>query len=149
MLLSPLRPQTTMAIEKVKMAARADQPRVINIEPASRLQRMLPTLVTGSCRRFMVVTPSRNPAQAGQRLQERYPSVNVIVLDDDVNTFQHVVDVLVRHLPGMQPDRAWELAHRIDGEGSAVVWSGPLEQGELYHQLLAAEGLTMAPLGRG
>lgn len=114
-----------------------------------KVQRMLPTLVTGSCRRFMVVTPSRNPAQAGQRLQERYPSVNVIVLDDDVNTFQHVVDVLVRHLPGMQPDRAWELAHRIDGEGSAVVWSGPLEQGELYHQLLAAEGLTMAPLGRG
>ncbi len=97
----------------------------------------------------MVVTPSRSPAEAGQRLQERYPNVNVIVLDDDVNTFQHVVDVLVRHLPGMQPDRAWELAHRIDGEGSAVVWSGPLEQGELYHQLLAAEGLTMAPLGRG
>jgi ATP-dependent Clp protease adaptor protein ClpS len=97
----------------------------------------------------MVVTPSRSPAQAEGRLQEHYPNVNVIVLDDDVNTFQHVVDALVRHLPGMQPDRAWELAHRIDGEGSAVVWSGPLEQGELYHQLLAAEGLTMAPLSRG
>jgi ATP-dependent Clp protease adaptor protein ClpS len=97
----------------------------------------------------MVVAPSRSPAPVGQRRSERYPSVNVIVLDDDVNTFQHVVEVLVRHLPGMQPDRAWELAHRIDGEGSAVVWSGPLEQGELYHQLLAAEGLTMAPLGHG
>ncbi|KEF42778.1 MAG: Clp protease ClpS [Cyanobium sp. CACIAM 14] len=97
----------------------------------------------------MVVTPTRSTAEAGQRLQERYPDVHVIVLDDDVNTFQHVVDALVRHLPGMQPDRAWQLAHRIDAEGSAVVWSGPLEQGELYHQLLAAEGLTMAPLGRG
>jgi ATP-dependent Clp protease adaptor protein ClpS len=97
----------------------------------------------------MVVAPSRSPAPVGQRRSERYPSVNVIVLDDDVNTFQHVVEALVRHLPGMQPDRAWELAHRIDGEGSAVVWSGPLEQGELYHQLLAAEGLTMAPLGHG
>lgn len=97
----------------------------------------------------MVVAPSKRPGQERQRLQERYPSVNVIVLDDDVNTFQHVVAVLVRHLPGMQPDRAWELAHRIDGEGSAVVWSGPLEQGELYHQLLGAEGLTMAPLGPG
>jgi hypothetical protein len=32
-----LRPHTTMAIEKVKMAARADQPRVINIEPDSRV----------------------------------------------------------------------------------------------------------------
>ena len=48
----------------------------------------------------------------------------------------------------MQPDRAWELAHRIDGEGSAVVWSGPQEQAELYHQLLRSEGLTMAPLER-
>lgn len=97
----------------------------------------------------MVVAPSRSPAPVGQLRSERYPSVNVIVLDDDVNTFQHVVEALVRHLPGMQPDRAWDLAHRIDGEGSAVVWSGPLEQGELYHQLLAAEGLTMAPLGHG
>ena len=97
----------------------------------------------------MVVAPTRSPAQSGQRQQERYPNVNVIVLDDDVNTFQHVVEALVRHLPGMQPDQAWGLAHRIDGEGSAVVLSGPLEQGELYHQLLSAEGLTMAPLGHG
>jgi ATP-dependent Clp protease adaptor protein ClpS len=83
-----------------------------------------------------------------ERQLSPYPNYRVIVLDDDVNTFQHVVDVLVKHLPGMQPDRAWELAHRIDGEGSAVVWSGPQEQAELYHQLLGAEGLTMAPLER-
>jgi ATP-dependent Clp protease adaptor protein ClpS len=83
-----------------------------------------------------------------ERQQSPYPHYRVIVLDDDVNTFQHVVDVLVKHLPGMQPDRAWELAHRIDGEGAAVVWSGPQEQAELYHQLLGGEGLTMAPLER-
>ena len=52
----------------------------------------------------------------------------------------------MRYIPGMQPDKAWELAQRIDGEGSAVVWCGPQEQAELYHQQLAAEGLTMAPL---
>ncbi len=91
-----------------------------------------------------------SPAVTKERRRQRspYPHFRVIVLDDDVNTFQHVVDVLVRHLPGMQPDRAWELAHRIDGEGSAVVWSGPQEQAEHYHQLLGAEGLTMAPLER-
>ncbi|MEB3255206.1 MAG: ATP-dependent Clp protease adapter ClpS [Synechococcaceae cyanobacterium] len=95
----------------------------------------------------MVVT---NPAavQERQQLRQPYPNYRVIVLDDDVNTFQHVVEVLVRHIPGMTPDRAWQLAHRIDGEGSAVVWSGPQEQAELYHQLLGAEGLTMAPLER-
>ncbi len=84
-----------------------------------------------------------------ERLQAPYPRVRVIVLDDDVNTFEHVVRVLVRTIPGMQSDQAWTLAYQIDGEGSAVVWSGPLEQGELYHQQLTAEGLTMAPLQHG
>ena len=81
-----------------------------------------------------------------ERLTTAYPRVRVIVLDDDVNTFEHVVRVLVRTIPGMQPDQAWTLAYQIDGEGAAVVWSGPLEQGELYHQQLAAAGLTMAAL---
>lgn len=75
-----------------------------------------------------------------------YPHCRVIVLDDDVNTYQHVVECLVRYIPGMGPDRAWELARRIDTEGRAEVWSGPREQAELYHQQLGAEGLTMAPL---
>lgn len=83
-----------------------------------------------------------------ERLSAPYPNGRVIVLDDDHNTFQHVVEALVRHIPGMSSDRAWDLAHRIDGSGAAEVWCGPLEQAELYHQLLAAEGLTMAPLER-
>ena len=70
------------------------------------------------------------------------------VLDDDVNTFQHVVDCLRKIIPGMSEEKAWGLANRIDGQGSAEVWCGPLEQAELYHQQLAAEGLTMAPLER-
>jgi ATP-dependent Clp protease adaptor protein ClpS len=95
----------------------------------------------------MVVTPPA-AVQERQQLRQPYPNYRVIVLDDDVNTFQHVVEALVRHIPGMNPDRAWELAHRIDGQGSAVVWSGPQEQAELIHELLGAEGLTMAPLER-
>ena len=83
-----------------------------------------------------------------RQLSKPYPHYRVIVLDDDVNTFQHVADCLVRHIPGMLPDRAWDLAGRIDREGSAEVWSGPQEQAELYHQQLRAEGLTMAPLER-
>ena len=105
-------------------------------------------------RRAMPLIQSTSSSPGGQAVMERqqvrapYPNGRVIVLDDDHNTFQHVVEVLVRHLPGMTPDRAWQLAHRIDGEGSAEVWSGPLEQAELYHQQLGAEGLTMAPLER-
>jgi len=91
---------------------------------------------------------AQQAVQERQRVEATYPNGRVIVLDDDHNTFQHVVEVLVRYLPGMSADRAWELAHQIDGRGSALVWSGPLEQAELYHQQLGAEGLTMAPLER-
>jgi len=155
--LSPLRPHTTMAIEKLKMAAREAQPRVISTTEVRAGVPMLPRVPAASrgIRMVRIVSGGvgmtvTSPVATRERERQRspYPNYRVIVLDDDVNTFQHVVDVLVKHLPGMQPDRAWELAHRIDGEGSAVVWSGPQEQAELYHQLLGAEGLTMAPLER-
>ena len=92
--------------------------------------------------------PSSSPTavQERQRVRQTYPNFKVVVLNDDVNTFQHVVECLVRFIPGMQADQAWDLAHQIDSEGSAVVWCGPQEQAELYHQQLGAEGLTMAPL---
>jgi ATP-dependent Clp protease adaptor protein ClpS len=96
-----------------------------------------------------VATISPGVVQERQRVRQSYPSFKVVVLDDDVNTFQHVVECLVRYIPAMQPNQAWELAHRIDGEGSAVVWCGPQEQAELYHQQLGAEGLTLAPLEQG
>ena len=94
------------------------------------------------------MTASNSPTSVleRQQLQRPYPSFKVVVLNDDVNTFQHVVECLVRFIPGMVPDRAWELAHQIDGEGAAVVWCGPQEQAELYHQQLGGQGLTMAPL---
>jgi ATP-dependent Clp protease adaptor protein ClpS len=96
----------------------------------------------------VVVLSSASPVQERQRLRQLYPDFKVVVLDDDFNTFQHVVETLVRIIPAMLPDKAWDLAHRIDGEGSAVVWCGPQEQAELYHQQLGAAGLTMAPLER-
>ena len=81
-----------------------------------------------------------------ERTTMRYPNARVIVLNDDLNTFEHVVESLCKVIPGMNSDKAWSLAHQIDGEGSAEVWSGPLEPAELYHQQLSSEGLTMAPL---
>ena len=115
------------------------------------LPRLVASLFSGAMRAGSGSSPSPGAASPSA-VQERspvrlpYPPCRVIVLDDEVNTFQHVVECLVRHIPGMLPDRAWELARRIDGEGAAVVWSGPQEQAELYHQLLRSEGLTMAPL---
>jgi ATP-dependent Clp protease adaptor protein ClpS len=94
-----------------------------------------------------VTTAPQRQAGRQQQLQRKpYPHFKVVVLDDDVNTFVHVVDCLVRYVPAMTPDQAWELAHQIDGQGAAVVWSGPQEQAELIHQQLGGQGLTMAPL---
>ncbi len=78
----------------------------------------------------------------------KYPEARVIVLDDNVNTFDHVVNCLLKIIPGMTKDKALSHANKIDKEGSSEVWSGPLEQAELYHQQLSSEGLTMAPLER-
>ena len=82
------------------------------------------------------------------RQTQGYPEARVIVLDDNVNTFDHVVKTLKKIIPGMSEERAWKLAQKIDIEGSAEVWRGPLEMAELYHQQLAGEGLTMAPIER-
>lgn len=137
-----------MAIEKLKRAAREAQARVMSMgAPQQRLSRVYLVWVATS-RRTTMAAPGAQTIPAGIRLRQPYPHFRVVVLDDDVNTFQHVVNCLVRYLPGMGPDRAWELAHQIDRGGSAVVWSGPQEQAELYHQQLGQEGLTMAPLER-
>jgi ATP-dependent Clp protease adaptor protein ClpS len=78
--------------------------------------------------------------------KKHYPNWRVIVLNDDHNTFEHVTVTLVQIIPQMTPDEAWAMADRIHNEGAATVWSGPLEQAELYHQQLGTKGLTMSPL---
>lgn len=94
----------------------------------------------------MTAAPTVAPGKAGQVVRKPYPRYKVIVLNDDFNTFQHVAHCLMTYIPGMSSDRAWELTNQVHFEGQAVVWSGPLEQAELYHQQLSREGLTMAPL---
>ncbi len=70
----------------------------------------------------------------------------VRVLDDDHNTFEHVANCLIRHIPNMTPDTAWALTEQVHHTGQAAVWRGSKEQAEHYHEQLKAEGLTMAPI---
>ena len=78
--------------------------------------------------------------------KRNYPEARIIVIDDNVNTFEHVANCLQRIVPGISEERSWVLAIEVDREGSAEVWRGPLEQAELYHQQLVSQGLTMAPI---
>ena len=91
-----------------------------------------------------ISTPER--ATGTTTVRKPYPNFKVIVLNDDVNTFQHVSDCLIKYIPGMTSDRAWELTNQVHYDGQAIVWVGPQEPAELYHQQLRREGLTMAPL---
>ena len=91
-----------------------------------------------------VATPEANTIR--ETLQKSYPSKKVIVLNDDFNTFEHVAKSLVTYIPHMTPEKAWELTQQVHFDGMAIVWVGPMEQAELYHQQLMRQGLTMAPL---
>lgn len=96
--------------------------------------------------RGMVTSPTVAPERSTQVIPKLYPNYKVIVLNDDFNTFAHVAECLMKYIPGMTSDRAWELTDRVHYEGQAIVWVGPQEQAELYHQQLRRAGLTMAPL---
>ena len=96
--------------------------------------------------RSMATSPVKAPERSSQVTRKPYPNYKVIVLDDDFNTFQHVHDCLVKYIPAMTSDRAWELTNQVHYEGQAIVWVGPQEQAELYHQQLSRAGLTMAPI---
>jgi ATP-dependent Clp protease adaptor protein ClpS len=91
-------------------------------------------------------SPVIAPEKSTQVTRKTYPNYKVIVLNDDFNTFQHVHDCLMKYIPGMTTDQAWELTNQVHYEGQAIVWVGPQEQAELYHQQLSRAGLTMAPL---
>jgi ATP-dependent Clp protease adaptor protein ClpS len=91
-------------------------------------------------------TPTRERPDRGLRAGLGEPW-NVVVLNDDHNTFEGVAFALASVLPGVSYDAGMRLANTIHFAGSAIVWTGHQELAELYWARLADSGLTMAPLG--
>ena len=91
------------------------------------------------------LTPPRERLDTGEGTGLGRPR-QVIVLNDDHNTFQGVAFALSSVLPGIDYDKGMSLADTIHRKGLAVVWSGSQEQAELYWEQLRDLGLTMAPL---
>jgi ATP-dependent Clp protease adaptor protein ClpS len=73
---------------------------------------------------------------------------NVVVLNDDHNTFEGVAFALASTLPGVSYELGMRKATQIHNTGRAVVWSGHKEAAELYWEQLKAYGLTMGALER-
>lgn len=67
----------------------------------------------------------------------------VVVFNCDCHTYQQVIDLFCRFIPGMTSAKAFELAYRIDHEGEAVVYNGPLGQAEEVAAKLAGGGLKV------
>lgn len=79
-------------------------------------------------------------------VNKTYPNYNVIMLNDDGIDGFYVVECLCKVLPKMTEDRAFSLVMSIHRNGSGIVWSGPFEQAEMYHEQLTSLGMVMAPL---
>jgi ATP-dependent Clp protease adaptor protein ClpS len=94
----------------------------------------------------MTASPTTNRSTSSQVISKPYPNYKVIVLDDDFNTFNHVAECLMKYIPAMTQELAWQYTNQVHYEGMAIVWTGPQEQAELYHEQLKRAGLTMAPL---
>jgi ATP-dependent Clp protease adaptor protein ClpS len=93
-----------------------------------------------------VDAPVRTPQHTIEDRDQDDRPWQVIVLNDNHNTFEGVAFALSHTLPGVGYERGLEIADRIHRSGRAVVWSGVRELAEHYHAQLGDFGLTMAPL---
>lgn len=68
----------------------------------------------------------------------------VIVYNCDCHTYQQVIVLFCRVIPGMDQHKAFELAWRIDHEGEAMVYSGARRKAEDIGKKLSDGGLRVA-----
>ena len=79
-------------------------------------------------------------------VNKTYPNYNVILLNDDGIDGFYAAECLCKVLPNMTQDTALNIVMRIHRDGGGVVWTGPQEVAELYHDQLTSLGMVMAPL---
>ncbi|MBX3235041.1 MAG: ATP-dependent Clp protease adaptor ClpS [Nitrospiraceae bacterium] len=68
----------------------------------------------------------------------------VIVFNCDCHTYQQVITLFCKVIPGMSSSRAFELAWRIDHEGQATVYTGEKKAAEDIGKQLASGGLRVS-----
>lgn len=68
----------------------------------------------------------------------------VIVYNCDCHTYQQVIQLFCASIPGMTPQKAFELAWKIDHQGSAVVFEGARDTAEKIAAKLGHGGLRVA-----
>ena len=84
----------------------------------------------------VVVTTTRPAPVNKPKLQPRYA---VVVLNDDLHTYQYVILALGKVF-GYSDEKGFQLASEIDTTGRAIVWTGTLEHAELKRDQLRGMG---------
>ena len=88
----------------------------------------------------VVTTTKPAPTKATSKPQtKRQPQYTVIVLNDDLHTFDYVIEALSR-ICGHSLETARRLAQEIDSNGLAAVWSGSMEVAELKRDQIIGFG---------
>lgn len=70
-------------------------------------------------------------------------SNSLILWNDEVNTFDHVIHCLMKHLQYSEK-QAEQIAWRVHTEGKCTVLEGSYTEMEVYRKILKAEGLKVS-----
>ncbi len=73
--------------------------------------------------------------------RKHIPMYRVLLHNDDFNTMEHVVEVLIKTIPAMQMPQATEIMLEAHNNGMAVVIIVPQEHAEFYCEQLKLHGL--------
>jgi ATP-dependent Clp protease adaptor protein ClpS len=76
-------------------------------------------------------------------LRQRFPPYKVVVHNNDFNTYEEVIRILVKAVPGMTRARAFALAFEIDTSGAAVPYVGPKERAEAVAAVIRTIGIKV------
>lgn len=68
----------------------------------------------------------------------------VVVYNCNCHTYQQVIQLFCEAIPGMNPQKAFELAYQIDHQGSATVYTGDTKTAEGIAKHLGGGGLRVA-----
>jgi ATP-dependent Clp protease adaptor protein ClpS len=66
----------------------------------------------------------------------------LILWNDDVNTFEHVIYCMMKYLDYSE-SQAEKIASKVHNEGKCAVLEGSFTEMEVYRKILQQEGLTV------
>jgi len=70
------------------------------------------------------------------------PNHQLILWNDEINTFDHVIYCLTKYLDYSEP-QAEKIAWKVHTDGKCVVLEGSFTELEVYRKILQQEGLTV------